>query len=183
MNRKGVNQILIYTLIGIGLFALFATPAIATPMTERERYLMSISYLGKSNLPRGLRNNNPGNIRVSNNPWQGKVDLSRNTDKEFEQFTYYAFGVRAMIVLIRNYIEKHGLNTVRKILERYAPPSENHTGKYAATVASWMGITPDTPITSKQKDLQPLIKALARYETGMPDAVDDEMFTLAYVMS
>lgn len=185
MAGRNPNRPWIIALAALGLIALFSSPATASPMitSERERYLRSVSYLGKANLPRGLRNNNPGNIRVSNNPWQGKIPLEKNTDKAFEQFDFYVFGVRAMIILVRNYMEKHGLNTVRKILERYAPPNENHTGKYTDTVARWMGITPDTPLTATQKDLRPLIKALARYETGMPDAVDDEMFTFAYALS
>lgn len=38
-------------------------------------------------LPRGLRNNNPGNIRYSDaTDWQGEVPASKKQDNAFEEF-------------------------------------------------------------------------------------------------
>lgn len=164
---------------------LLLTPSTALGMemdyTTRNR-LLAVNYLGRTNMPRGMRNNNPGNIRISSAKWQGKLPVSENTDGAFEQFNGYAWGVRAMIVLLRGYIDRDGLTTLRGILNKYAPPSENHTGKYVNTVAQWTGIGPDQAITSDVAFLRKIVPALARYENGM-DAVDDDMFTLAYILS
>ena len=52
-------------------------------------------------LPRGLRNNNPGNIRNSQRTdWQGEVDESAKNDNSFEEFETIAYGYRALIKLL-----------------------------------------------------------------------------------
>ena len=55
----------------------------------------------KQRIPRGIRNNNPLNLRVGNN-WKGEV--SQPTDHTFEQFTEMKWGVRAAFIVLRNYI-------------------------------------------------------------------------------
>lgn len=167
----------------VGLLLLFSNTATATTMDAMERNrLMAVNYLGKSSYPRGMRNNNPGNLRISSSSWKGKVPTSKNTDGAFEQFDYYVWGVRAMIVLLRNYINRNGLTTIRKIMSKYAPPSENHTDTYAKWVAQKSGIGIDQPLVANQQFLRPLVKAMAHYENGQ-EAVEDDMFTLAYVIS
>lgn len=44
--------------------------------------------------PRGLRNNNPGNIRLSSTKYQGEVQPSQDT--AFKQFESMAYGYRAI---------------------------------------------------------------------------------------
>lgn len=167
----------------VGLLLLFSTTAKAGTMdSATTARLMGVSYLGKSNFPRGIRNNNPGNIRISNNKWQGKIPASQNTDGAFEQFNNYVFGVRAMIILIRNYIDRDGLNSIRKILHKYAPTSENHTDTYANYVSQKTGIDVDQQIDSTQTYLRPIVQAMAHYENGQ-EAIDNDMFTLGYIMS
>ena len=78
-------------------------------------------------LPRGLRNNNPLNIRIGNT-WLG--EKVHPTDDEFEEFVSLAYGIRAAFVILRRYIRRYHLNTVRLIVERWAPRSENETEKY-----------------------------------------------------
>ena len=103
--------------------------------------MAATSYLGRADLPRGMRNNNPGNLRISNNQWQGKVPVWENTDGEFEQFKEYRYGVRAMIKLIQNYI-RSGDNTLVTIISRYAPATENDTAAYIRAVAGATGFSP-----------------------------------------
>ena len=67
---------------------------------------------------RGVRNNNPLNIRIGN-AWLGEV--KNPTDKEFEQFESLLYGLRAAFVLIRRYIRRYGLCTIRQIVTRWAP--------------------------------------------------------------
>lgn len=81
---------------------------------------------------RGIRNNNPANIRLGCN-WKGLVDIS--TDKRFCQFVTMAWGVRALLITLRTYVVKHKLHTIRQIIYRWAPPSDgNNTEKYVEFV-------------------------------------------------
>ena len=75
-------------------------------------------------LPRGLRNNNPGNIVLSDIPWLGKI---AGDDERFETFQTPEHGIRALSLNLLNYARKHGLETVQDIIPRWAPASENNT--------------------------------------------------------
>lgn len=88
-------------------------------------------------IPRGIRNNNPLNIRVGNK-WEGEVDVQ--TDRDFEQFTSMLYGVRAGFVLLRRYIERYHIDTIQDIVSRWAPASENKTACYVRCVAERVGI-------------------------------------------
>jgi len=101
-------------------------------------------------LPRGYRNNNPLNIRISGNAWKGKV--SPNTDGAFEQFKSMAYGYRAALATMRTYIKKYGCNTVSKIISRWAPSNENNTLGYIQHVCDFTGLTPDTIVGRDDKD-------------------------------
>ena len=76
---------------------------------------------------RGIRNNNPLNIRIGNT-WLGEVP--NPTDSEFEQFVSILYGLRAAFVILRRYIRRYGRNTLRKIIPAWAPRSENDTDTY-----------------------------------------------------
>lgn len=122
-------------------------------------------------LPRGIRNNNPLNIRVGNS-WQGEVE--KPTDMQFEQFKEMRWGCRAAFKLLKRYIERYGCNTVEKIIRRWAPSSENDTEWYIKTVCNRMGIKRDQPI--KYKDLSMmclLVQAMAYVENGQNIKYED----------
>lgn len=91
----------------------------------------------KSSTPRGIRNNNPLNIRIGN-AWFGEVP--NPTDKAFEQFMEMKYGVRAAFILLDRYINRYKLNTLAEICSRWAPKSENDTFNYIKTVANVSGI-------------------------------------------
>ncbi|MDR2886334.1 MAG: structural protein P5 [Rikenellaceae bacterium] len=82
---------------------------------------------------RGLRNNNPGNIRLGADTWRGEVTPS--DDPVFRRFASMAWGYRAMFMVLDTYRRRYGLRTVSGLIGRWAPPSENDTGAYAALVA------------------------------------------------
>ncbi|QDW21816.1 hypothetical protein [Flavobacterium sp. KBS0721] len=103
------------------------------------------NFLGRKELTRGIRNNNPGNLVLTNIAWQGKIPNAQNTDKHFEQFTEVKFGIRAMLRDLTNDIDK-GKNTVRKLITEYAPPSENDTQKYIEVISQAVGLDPDQTI-------------------------------------
>ena len=117
-------------------------------------------------LPRGLRNNNPLNIRISGTPWQGKV--SPNTDGAFEQFTCLEFGVRAALVNIRTYIKRDRINTVQAIISRWAPGSDgNNVKAYVEVVCNHSGLTATERLQYNDKNkLCRLVWAMAFVECG-----------------
>lgn len=97
--------------------------------------------------PRGIRNNNPLNIRKGNN-WKG--ERPNQTDKAFEEFTSMEYGIRAGFKILRNYVTGYNgminrINTIEKIIRRWAPPTENATQNYIDFVSQ------DTGIPSRQK--------------------------------
>lgn len=117
-----------------------------------------------STLTRGFRNNNPLNIRKGNN-WQGETSVSG--DSAFESFIAPEYGYRAGAKLLDNYRDVYGLNTVRGIVEKFAPPNENPTGKYVSYVADKMGVMVDQPIDTRDNaTMYRLLEALTRFENG-----------------
>ena len=113
---------------------------------------------------RGERNNNPGNIRLSATKWQGEI---AGNDTAFVTFATPADGIRALAKLLKNYSTRYGLNTVRGIINRYAPPVENNTSAYVAAVAADMGIGPDAPLNlSDAGTLDALVTAIIHHENG-----------------
>ena len=83
-------------------------------------------------MSRGLRNNNPGNIRLSRTVWQGEIRPSR--DRSFCQFRTMAYGYRALIKLLQNYRRNNGCCTIADFINRWAPPVENNTFGYISRV-------------------------------------------------
>ena len=123
-------------------------------------------------LPRGLRNNNPGNIRQSPTKYLGEVQPSQ--DSAFKQFQSIDYGYRAMFVLIEHYYRKRGLKTIRQIISRYAPASENNTEGYIQQVASICFRSADEEIDIINKDeMVLLVSAMSRVENGRVANVDD----------
>lgn len=102
-----------------------------------------------SRIPRGIRNNNPLNIRIGNT-WLGEV--TNPTDNEFEQFVHVCYGLRAGFILLKRYINRYKLNTIEKIISRWAPHNENNTRSYINQVARGMNIEPDTPLLYEDKN-------------------------------
>ncbi len=116
-----------------------------------------------SNKPRGIKNNNPGNIRLSADNWRGLKEKQR--DPDFFQFTDEVFGIRALVKLLRNYQRKYGLNTIAAIISRYAPSNENNTQAYIDSVARRVGVDPYQQINVD--DIMPqLVEAIIYHENG-----------------
>lgn len=115
---------------------------------------------------RGLRNKNPGNIRISKTKYLGEVTPSQ--DKAFKQFTTMAWGYRAMFMLLHTY-RKNGYRTLRQMINRYAPPVENHTDNYIASVSKWAGVFDNVELdTLDPAEMIPVVSAMSRVENGIP---------------
>ena len=164
-----------------------ATPAAASntnqpnyPLNPTANIFNSISD-GVMNLigePRGIRNNNPGNLVITNIAWKGKVTKAMNTDKVYEQFIEPLWGIRAMFMDVRGDIEKDGLNTIRKLITEYAPKFENNTAAYISFVSNKLGIGPDTKIQPSQ--YLNLLKAIIQQENGKQPYGDDLIIKAMY---
>lgn len=114
---------------------------------------------------RGIRNNNPFNIVRSDNNWLGKI---KSSDTRFEQFINIRYGLRAGLILLRNYISLHNLHDVTSIISRFAPPSENKTDQYIAFVERFLERHQcDTGyITTDSHTFFYLASAILRYESN-----------------
>lgn len=116
-------------------------------------------------VPRGLRNANPGNIRLSSVAWQGEA--ATQSDKDFVVFSAPEWGIRAMAKILLNYQAK-GLVTVRQMIGRWAPTSENDTASYVAHVAAAMGVGPDDPVYLHDLyELGQMVRAIITHENGV----------------
>jgi hypothetical protein len=111
--------------------------------------------------PRGIRMNNPGNIKElpgDKTQWQG--ERATDDDPVFEEFATPEAGIRALVRILAGYQQRHGLNTVAGIINRWAPSFENDTGTYAAHVAARL-----IP-TAISVDLWPLAAAIEAAAKG-----------------
>ncbi len=113
--------------------------------------------------PRGIRNNNPLNIRYSiYNDWQGQT----GTDGEYAIFSSAEYGIRAAAKLLNNYVTKYGLRSVSGIINRWAPASENNTGAYIQAVANKLNVQ-SNDVLLWPTQLKPLLEAMIYHENGI----------------
>ena len=141
------------------LLFIFLAIIAAAAFTNRDRIAEGVARLTS----RGIRNNNPGNIRFSDDQWQGLA--AEQTDEEFFVFSAPEWGIRAMARILTNYQSRHGLGTVREIINRWAPPSENDTDAYVRSVARQTGLDADAPINVGVQ-MFPLVSAIIVHENG-----------------
>lgn len=124
-------------------------------------------------LPRGIRNNNPGNIRKGEK-WQGLSEIQY--DSSFCVFVSPEWGIRALCRILRNYQKKYGLNDVRSIINRFAPPIENDTDSYVYSVCKQIGVSEYDKIKlSDNKIMLNLLKAIIKHENGIQPYSDEEI--------
>ncbi len=116
--------------------------------------------------PRGIANNNPLNIREAadgGDLWRG--ERLTNDDPDFEEFNRPEDGIRAAVVIIKNYRRRYGIHTLAGIINRWAPSNENDTENYIRRVSQWSGIAPGQVVTDDKLPL--LVQAMIRMETGV----------------
>ena len=124
----------------------------------------------KKQVPRGIRNNNPLNIRIGNT-WLGEVNIP--TDPSFEQFVSMEYGLRAGFIILRRYIRRYHKNTVASIISTWAPENENQTQRYIDVVCGLTKLAPDVPIRYEDQDtMVSLVAAMIQVECGctVPEA-------------
>ena len=114
--------------------------------------------------PRGIRNNNPLNIRHNADVFQGET---KGNDKSFKTFSTMSYGYRAAFVTLATY-NARGWNTIEKIIARWAPPIENDTEKYIANVEKWSGVSRSKELTvAGGADYVMIVSAMSVVENGV----------------
>ena len=121
--------------------------------------------------PRGIRNNNPLNIRHNGDRFLGEVVPGR--DRAFKQFASMAYGYRAAFVILGSYLAR-GLNTVEKIIRAWAPPTENNTEGYIAIVVQRSGVGRNKTLTAESgSEYRMIVAAMCHCENGVPANLAD----------
>lgn len=117
-------------------------------------------------IPRGIKNNNPGNIEAKGNwkDWGGAID----NDGRFIVFNSPEYGIRAMGKILKNYNKKYKLETIDDVINRWAPPQDdNNTNQYINNVSKWTGIAKDEKLNFDDPNtLYKLITSIIKQETS-----------------
>ncbi|EMW0828984.1 hypothetical protein AAEK53_001740 [Klebsiella aerogenes] len=125
--------------------------------------------------PRGVRNNNPGNLEASSsNPWVGQT----GSDGRFAKFETPEHGIRALGRNLISY-QRQGIDTVSEIINRWAPPSDNNdTAAYIKSVCAQLGVKADQPLDASNPDtLQALCAAIIKHENGSQPYSKEQLST------
>lgn len=131
--------------------------------------------MAEKKTPRGIRNNNPLNIRKGCN-WKGEVATS--TDPSFEQFVSMQMGIRAGFKILRNYMNGYGgkakpLTNIHDIIHRWAPPCENNCKAYIDSVCRFSGLHEYERLQfSDRNKMLALVDGMIRVECGEPVSLD-----------
>lgn len=117
----------------------------------------------KRKLPRGIRNNNPGNLNYAG---QAGATKESGPDGRFAVFSSMSEGIKALAMQIKRY-DAQGIDSVREIISKFAPPNENNTQAYIKSVAARLKKDPDAPLNLNDNNtLKALIEAIIAIEVG-----------------
>lgn len=123
-------------------------------------------------IPRGLRLNNPGNIRhVAGVIWKGQSPIQ--TDPDFVQFDDAIYGLRAIARILMSYA-REGIDTLTGAIDRWAPPNENNSQAYVADVCADCKIGP-TAIIDLVSMLPEVVPSIVKHEQGYQPFTDQQI--------
>lgn len=125
---------------------------------------------------RGLRNNNPGNIRINTDVFQGEITPSK--DKSFKQFRSMAYGYRAIFRILYTYKRAYKLDTIQQWISKWAPPEDNNdTVSYIGLVCRYCGMSASNVIDIANKELMcEIVAGISKQENGVePDMSEIEV--------
>ena len=126
----------------------------------------------------GERNNNPLNIRkVPGVRWRGELPSIQGGagGGSFVRFESIEWGVRAALKLLRTYRDKYAATSIKEIITRWAPPTENNTEGYIDAVCRLTSFGGNERLT--EKEWPALIKAMAVIESRL--LISDETIDAA----
>lgn len=118
------------------------------------------------NVPRGIRNNNPGNIDRGKDQWQG-LAADQSSDPRFCVFSDPTWGIRALARVLISYQDKYNIRTIKDIISRWAPGNENDTDAYVLMVSKQTGLSPNVRLDLHEYQfMEPVVQAIIRHENG-----------------
>ena len=138
-------------------------------------------------MKRGIRNNNPGNIRRGAK-WQGlaarhEMTPAQKRETRFCVFRSPEWGLRAICKIIHTYERRYSIDTVRGIIERWAPPVENDTSSYITHVAKAIDVEQDEPVNIRADNtMRLLVRAIIKHENGS-EPYDDATIRAAIALA
>ena len=173
-NRTGFIVIGLLVLV-LGIIAFVKRKKIKEKMSDLYNNLLDENGMFKTDKsqPRGIRNNNPGNLIKTNIKWKGKVENEKNSDGHFEQFYELKYGIRALIKDLKNDIQK-GKNTLVELISEFAPSHENHTNSYINFVAKEIGVEPNQQLYPSYALFKNLVSAITKMENGKPVITEND---------
>lgn len=129
-----------------------------------------LAFMDAATAPKGIRNNNPGNIEDNGTPWRGRV----GDDGRFIIFDKPENGIRAISRILDTYNSNYGINTLEKIISRWAPPVENDTESYIRHAEQALKISRHVPVGEQHKAA--LIKVIIQHENGVQPYSDKVIY-------
>lgn len=122
--------------------------------------------------PRGIRNNNFGNIRRTKDKWLGLC--KEQTDPAFFQFTEPKWGYRALLRTLQNYRRRHNCKTMADFIKRWAPSNENDTAAYIRSVCKQLQVPESyVPDVSDKDVMCAFAAAISKVENGVDAVMSD----------
>lgn len=118
------------------------------------------------------KNNNPCNLRTGGKKFVGEI----GENKGFRVFDYMRNGYRAAFITLMTY-RKNKFDTIKKIINRWAPPNENNTKDYVEFVSKKTGIDSNLKLSTPTQYYW-VVRAIALME-GMPKN-DHDAVTIAF---
>ncbi len=141
-----------------------AAPAASpVPAAAPTQATASAPAQGGARQPRGIRNNNPGNLN-----YVGQTGATREAgpNGRFAVFQTAEEGLQALAHQLRLYAQR-GINSVRAIISKFAPPSENNTQAYINSVSKRLGVDSNASLDLNDPNVvQGLMNAIIKVENG-----------------
>ena len=95
-------------------------------------------------------------------------EIRPSADKSFKQFENMAYGYRAMFRILGNYVRHYKLDTLEKMITRWAPPKENNTKNHINSVSEWSGVDKDSKVwIDNRQQMCAIVAAMSRMENGV----------------
>jgi hypothetical protein len=138
-----------------------------------------ISFLNNPQVPRGIRNNNPGNLKITPIKWQGKI--SPSADNTFEQFEGAVYGIRALFTDVMGDYANDGSRTIMQIIKEFAP---DYNEAYIKILETATGVGRNSPLPATADTFIALVRGIMNFENGKdtrayyPDSLLLEAYSL-----